>query len=252
MAVHARFMAMLVAAAVGGAAEVPGRVQGDLLISANRVLADINELQVVLATQETREIERRIAAPGLKIRIEQKLREAGMRMVERDAETTPRLIVHMEGVEVPGANQYVYHVQTALGRLVTIPGWENRRLQAEVWQVRPVMAVAPGAAAGDAVSAAVMVQVEAFVAACKAARELRDLTGDLKEDVAGIVPAAHSSPSSLQAVATYPFVASKSSGVFHRPDCRWAQNISDDNRIGYKTREEAEQSGKRPCKSCRP
>jgi len=133
-----------------------------------------------------------------------------------------------------------------------VPGLGHRRLQAEVWQVRPVMAVAPSAEAGGAISATVMVQVEAFLGACKAARDLGDLTGDLKRETPGIVGQARSSPQSLQAVTAHPFVASKSSGVFHRPDCRWAQNISDDNRVGYRTREEAEQSGKRPCRSCKP
>ncbi len=48
------------------------------------------------------------------------------------------------------------------------------------------------------------------------------------------------------------FVASKSSDVFHKSDCRWAQNISTDNIVKYESRKEAIEAGKRPCKWCKP
>ena len=99
-----------------------------------------------------------------------------------------------------------------------------------------------------------LVQVDAFVGAYKAARSVLDLTEDASKDVpaAGVSAPTQSPPQNLRAAASYPFIASKNGAVFHRPDCRWAQNISGDNLVGYKTREEAVQSGKRPCKSCKP
>jgi len=48
------------------------------------------------------------------------------------------------------------------------------------------------------------------------------------------------------------YVASKKSKVFHIPDCKWAQKIKPENLVGFKSREEAVESGRRPCKSCRP
>jgi len=48
------------------------------------------------------------------------------------------------------------------------------------------------------------------------------------------------------------FIASKTSDVFHRSDCRWAQNISTENLVRYRTRDEAVRAGKRPCKFCNP
>ena len=50
----------------------------------------------------------------------------------------------------------------------------------------------------------------------------------------------------------YGFIGSKSSDVFHKSDCRWASNISSENIVSYKTREEAVKAGKRPCKQCNP
>lgn len=48
------------------------------------------------------------------------------------------------------------------------------------------------------------------------------------------------------------YVATKNSKVFHRPDCKWAKRISPKNLIGFKSREEAIKSGRRPCRSCGP
>jgi hypothetical protein len=51
---------------------------------------------------------------------------------------------------------------------------------------------------------------------------------------------------------SYKYVSSKNSQVFHRPNCRSAKRIKPENLIGYNSREEAIQAGKRPCKVCKP
>jgi micrococcal nuclease len=61
-----------------------------------------------------------------------------------------------------------------------------------------------------------------------------------------------SAPDSGSETAEQRYIASKSSSVFHRPDCRWAQNISPANLVTYKNKDEAIKDGKRPCKSCNP
>jgi hypothetical protein len=252
MAVHAYFMAMFVAAAVGGAADVPARAEPDLLISVNRVLADVSELAVALVMEETPGVERLIDVPKLKAQIVPRLRDGGITPLERGTETTPRLVVHIEGVEVPDCNKYVFRIQTAMSRLVTPPGLANRWLQTEVWRVRPVMEVVARPEAGKAIEAAVLVQAEAFIGAYKAAQSVLGVMEDVGKDAPAADGQGQATPQNLQAAASHPFIASKSSDVFHRPDCRWAQNISGNNLVGYKTREEAVQSGKRPCKSCKP
>ena len=47
------------------------------------------------------------------------------------------------------------------------------------------------------------------------------------------------------------FVASKSSEVFHVPSCRWVEKITSPKEY-FSTYKEAEESGRRPCKVCRP
>lgn len=53
-------------------------------------------------------------------------------------------------------------------------------------------------------------------------------------------------------VAEAKYVASKKSKVFHRSSCVWANKIREKNKVQFKTREEAENAGYRPCQTCRP
>jgi len=50
----------------------------------------------------------------------------------------------------------------------------------------------------------------------------------------------------------YKYVASRNGRVFHRPDCPFARRISPKNLVGFTTKAEAVNAGKRPCKRCRP
>jgi methylphosphotriester-DNA--protein-cysteine methyltransferase len=48
------------------------------------------------------------------------------------------------------------------------------------------------------------------------------------------------------------FVGSIKSDKFHYTDCIWAERIKKENKIVFKTREEARQNGYIACKVCRP
>lgn len=245
MAIRACCLTLLVAASIVHAGDVPRPIDETPLIAADPVLADVNELTVVFATYETPGGEALIDATKLMAQVWQKLRDADLTPVEQNSEAIPKLLVQIEGTDVPDCGKYVYRVQTALCRLVMVPGQENRQIQVDVWRVRPVMAIADKAQAAETICNAVLVQAGVFAEAQKAARSL---PAPKKEDGSPSKP----TPQTVAAVSGHPFIASRSSGVFHRPDCRWAQNITGDNRLGYKTREEAIQAGKRPCKSCKP
>ena len=53
-------------------------------------------------------------------------------------------------------------------------------------------------------------------------------------------------------ISEYKYVASSLREPFHKPSCKWVKKISPENLIGFKTRQEALDSGRRPCKVCRP
>jgi phosphatidylserine/phosphatidylglycerophosphate/cardiolipin synthase-like enzyme len=48
------------------------------------------------------------------------------------------------------------------------------------------------------------------------------------------------------------YVASVNSTVFHDPDCPWAKRIKEENKIWFKSRNEALDKGYTPCKVCNP
>ncbi|MCP4262484.1 MAG: hypothetical protein GY774_34015 [Planctomycetes bacterium] len=52
--------------------------------------------------------------------------------------------------------------------------------------------------------------------------------------------------------ASYKYVSSKNSQVFHRPNCRSVKRIKPENLVGYNSKDEVIQAGKRPCKVCKP
>ena len=48
------------------------------------------------------------------------------------------------------------------------------------------------------------------------------------------------------------YVATAKSKAFHRPECRSVSELANVRLITYRTRDKAVQSGKRPCRQCKP
>jgi Metal binding domain of Ada len=48
------------------------------------------------------------------------------------------------------------------------------------------------------------------------------------------------------------FIGSKNSNVYHKPSCRFAKQISDDNLVTFPSSAEAKSQRRRPCRSCKP
>ncbi|ERM90912.1 hypothetical protein O163_13335 [Caldanaerobacter subterraneus subsp. yonseiensis KB-1] len=56
---------------------------------------------------------------------------------------------------------------------------------------------------------------------------------------------------------TYPggtnyYIGNKNSKIFYYPDCQWAKKIAPQNKVIFKSREEAVKAGYKPCKVCKP
>ena len=225
-----------------------------ILIATHEALADVEKLCVALATSETPQVAKLIDVPKLRAQAVAKLNEAGVKCVESEAGVCPRLVVQIEGMTVQDCDKYICRVQTSLNRVVTFTAQRDVQVEAEVWRLRPAIKVAMGKEAGEVITKAVLAQVEAFIDACRSARKPQNRATVAEPNVTGSESTSRTKPSPQNppAASASPFVASKSGSVFHRPECRWAQNISGDNRLSYKTREEAVQAGKRPCKTCKP
>lgn len=85
-----------------------------------------------------------------------------------------------------------------------------------------------------------------------ARRVLRLGTAGSAPEPSAAAPASAPQKSESPAPAAGTFIASKSSKVFHRPTCPHAKRLDPAKAITFQTRQEAEQNGRRPCKTCNP
>lgn len=73
-----------------------------------------------------------------------------------------------------------------------------------------------------------------------------------RNNVSATAPKEHIRPDVGTVAVRYKYVSSKNSKVFHRPQCRSVKRIKPENLVGYNSRDEVIQAGKRPCKVCKP
>jgi hypothetical protein len=155
--------------------------------------------------------------------------------------------IRIEILGFEGCSNYVTRVQSSLTSHVSIKnGWAL----ADVWTTEPAMKVVQIQNLHEAVSAMVLEQAEEFISDYQKANppnkqpsDANDISEAAEEQVK---PVAESIP------AEYKYVASKNSKVFHNRDCIWVKRIKPENLVGYSTREEAINAGKKPCKLCKP
>ena len=227
--------------------QVSASVRPEPTISENAVLADVNQVRVRLVTPTAGTS----SSAALLAQIGKTLRAQGIESIDGGA--GPSLRIRIETVSVEGSGHTVYRVGTVLNQIVTLTGRRPRRVRADVWRLPPAMKAVPDVKLNDAVVQTVLMQVEMFATTCRAARDLAKRAAPADgSPVPGPRAPQQGVDTPRGSVTEGPVVASKSSSVFHRPDCRWAQNIAEQNRVTYKSRAEAIKAGKRPCKSCKP
>jgi len=160
----------------------------------------------------------------------------------------PELRIYIDMLKLEASKQYVFRIQTSLARVTNIVGRQTPLFKAEIWKVNPIMQAASVEDMPAEVVDIVLDQVNAFIGAYLATNP----RGGQFESNQTPTSQNNAGPNVVSAADAGKYVASNSSGIFHRPDCRWAGNISAENLVAYRTRDEAIQSGKRPCKSCEP
>lgn len=84
------------------------------------------------------------------------------------------------------------------------------------------------------------------------AREQKQGMWSLSEITETELTAGGSEEGAVKPEGEHKYVASKDSDVFHLPSCQWAKKISEANRIYFRTYQEAVDSGRRPCRVCKP
>lgn len=219
--------------------------------------AGIDKLHVVVLQFGSNQENDQTFMEHLESNVKEKLRRAGIELEAPTADnilTIPELRIYINTLSLEDSQQCVFHARVALARAVCLKDEQNPVFKAAIWQTAPEMQAVSEQDMPEKVTDLVAEQVDGFIDIFKATN-----TSDAKPSEAGIGRNASSSNPLEQAdknenstAVEYGFVSSSNSNVFHKPGCRWAQNISKENLVIYKSREEAIKAGKRPCKTCNP
>jgi hypothetical protein len=254
----------------GQSPEKSGRANEPVI---NLGLADVDEIYVRIVADNVNEqklegeISSRLSQSGLKVvpadvnAMDEQQKQKMAEILKRSSGPTqnlrvylsdiPELIVRISVLRGTESGPCVYHVQTSFAREVYLRA-QRARIKAEVWRIDVPVNIAEQNQCDSAVTSSAMGQVDAFIADWKRANTIKTTAErvEQKSDVNEPVTQQQNVLAGQQ--VEYEYVASKNSKVFHKKDCTSARRISSENLVGFSSREEAINSGRRPCKICNP
>ena len=239
-------------AVVSGQAEQSPPSKKPLLITqAHPAFSGIDTLHVAVLQYGSKQHKDVQFYKQLEENVKEKLRRAGMKLDTPTGDnilSIPELRIYISTLNLKDSQQCIFHIRIALAKTVRLKEKRNPVFKAEIWQSPPIMQVVSEENMPAKITDLLLEQVKDFINIYKAT----NLTGKQLSDVS-VNETDPTIVSEKQVDATeHRYVASKNSNIFHKPDCRWAQNISKRNLVTYKSRDEAIKAGKRPCKTCNP
>jgi len=189
--------------------------------------------------------------------VKEKLHKAGIKLETPTTDnilTISELRIYISTLSLENSQQYVFHIRTALARAVCLKDKQNPVFKADLWQAAPVMQAVLTENMPVRITELVAEQVDGFIDIYKATNPpgKQPLNAGINQIDSSTAPNKQIEKNPNSTITGYKYVASSSSTVFHKPDCRWAGNISKENLVTYQSREEAIKAGKRPCKTCNP
>jgi hypothetical protein len=224
-----------------------------LIGKANPALSGIAQLYVIIVPPDSEPNSKDLFWRELEEKVKNKLNKAGIQTIRGIAGnilSTGELRVYVDTLKLKDLQRYVFRIQTSLSRPVYLAKDSSWFIKADVWKKGSLMQAVSVQSMPAAVSNKVLQQVEAFIAAYLAANPPG--TRPYAPNDITVKPEKLTKPDAKRTVAEYKYVASKNSKVFHKPDCRWVKRILAKNLVGYNSRDEAIEAGKRPCKLCKP
>jgi len=239
--------------AAPGAVELPRPAESVLLGRANPALGEIDKLGVSIVPPGAEPNKNGLVFKELKAKVKNKLKETGIKIDFRIAgriSNIPELRVDIDMLKLDDSQRYVFRIQTSLARTVVLPIQRSVHLKTDVWKVESAIQAVSVQDMSQKVADVVLEQVETFINCHLIAN--RNGVQPANANGVSTAPQKWAKPAVKPELAKYRYVASKNSKVFHKPECHWARRILPKNLVGYKSREEAIEAGKRPCKQCKP
>jgi hypothetical protein len=196
-----------------------------------------------LTEEKAKTVEKQIEQTGIKIMPKQLWDKVPGRC---------RLKITVDVCKPSGLETFIYSVRLSFVQTAALERSPQTIVDATTWELTR-LAHGPKNGLAETVRENLEAMVDSFIKDCRAAnprpgeRPAGAAGGDT--DAPANVPSA---PSGNSEPTEQKYVASTTSSVFHKPDCRWAQNIAPTNLVTYKSKDEAIKDGKKPCKSCKP
>jgi len=187
----------------------------------------------------------------LKADVIDELDQAQIKLITRpmgEIVNAPELRVYINLLRLADS-QYVFRIQTSVARSVCLKGQDRPVFKADLWMVNPVFETVVADEMSARLTEVVLGQIKLFI---RAYRSANPQSPSLSDPKANETNTSATGTDSRPPTTVHGYVASNSSDVFHKPDCRWAKNISPENLVTYTNREQAIKDGKRPCKWCKP
>jgi len=216
-----------------------------LIAKPNPSLADVDKLAVVIIPAPTEPNTDGLIWEKLTAEVLAKLNKAGINIIAGIAGNIleiPELRLYIDILKISDSQQYVIRVQTTFAEKVLVKEGAKLYIKAEVFKTDPVMRVILIQDMPHSIASIVDEQVDAFIAVWSATKSANKQSAEAS--------AAPNKPSDSKAAAE--FVGSKTSDVFHKAGCQFAQRIKPENLVNYNSRQEALSAGKRPCSRCNP
>jgi len=186
--------------------------------------------------------------------LDKKLKDAAIsvspRLGKGGPDNTPDLTVRVEILTLEDSKQHVFRTQTSLARAVYLTPEAASSIKVEVWKRSSPLQTASAEDLAAKIADVVTRQIDAFITDWTTANPPPGQAPATRTVTTMTEKSAPASPQSTP--AEYKYVASKNSKVFHLSGCSSAKRISAKNLVGYKTRTDAIDAGKRPCKLCKP
>jgi len=160
----------------------------------------------------------------------------------------PEFRIDVDLLNLADANQCVFRLQTSFSKKAILENGPKAIVMADVWKDDPVLRLVASKDVNESIIAVAIRQTKTFIGSWSAAR-----TSDKQSETQSRNATDEKNTNTIkkQSVESK-YVGSKTSEVFHKADCQFAQKIKPENLVSYDSREDAVGAGKRPCSRCKP
>lgn len=191
---------------------------------------------------------------SLKAQFEQKLKKANLNVSSAEkvsSKTDVSLIVRIELLKVPDSNLFAVRIETVMCRQMLLATGSDKIFIVPLPLEQQGIRFVSEDDLPDFIEKTASRHIDQFLRDYQATKSWQEKKAAQAKATDAKPKPSTTAPKQTQQ-AKYAYVASKNSKVFHKPDCRWAKKISPANFVGYQSRDEAINDGKRPCKLCKP